>query len=58
MRTSATLILAAALASKPWKPADQQKFNALGAQGWELVQQLVGVNGTNGDVYFFKRQLP
>jgi hypothetical protein len=41
-----------------WKPDDLQKLNALGAQGWDLVQQLVGVQGANGDVYCFKRQLP
>jgi hypothetical protein len=44
--------------TRPWKSDDQQKLNALGAQGWDLVQQLVGQQGTNGDVYCFKRQLP
>jgi hypothetical protein len=43
--------------TKPWKD-DIQKLNGLGAQGWELVQQLVGLQGTNGDVYCFKRQIP
>lgn len=39
---------------KPWKPEGANKLNALGAQGWEMVQQLP----SNPDVYCFKRVLP
>jgi hypothetical protein len=39
---------------KPWKPEGAIKLNALGAQGWEMVQQLP----SNPDVFCFKRVLP
>jgi hypothetical protein len=38
--------------NQPWKPDGQQKLNALGAQGWELVQELPSAS------FCFKRQLP
>jgi hypothetical protein len=38
---------------KPWRPEGVMKLNTLGAQGWELVQQLPH----NPDVYCFKRAL-
>jgi hypothetical protein len=43
---------------RPWQPDDLQKLNQLGSQGWEMVQQLVGHQGMNGDVFCFKRQAP
>jgi uncharacterized membrane protein len=36
---------------KPWKPDGAMKLNTLGAQGWELIQQLP----SNTDVFCFKR---
>jgi hypothetical protein len=27
---------------KPWQPDDLQRMNQLGAQGWDMIQQLVG----------------
>jgi len=42
---------------RPWNPEDANKLNLIGKDGWEMVQQLVGVNGSNYDVYCFKRPL-
>lgn len=42
---------------RPWNPEDAAKLNLIGKDGWEMVQQLVGVNGANYDVYCFKRPL-
>lgn len=36
---------------KPWKPEGAMKLNTMGAQGWELVQQLP----SNPDVFCFRR---
>lgn len=36
---------------KPWKPDGAMKLNTMGAQGWELIQQLP----SNPDVFCFKR---
>jgi hypothetical protein len=38
---------------KPWKPDGAMKLNTMGAQGWELIQQLP----SNPDVFCFKRPL-
>lgn len=38
--------------AETWKAPAQQKLNALGAQGWELVQELPS------GAFCFKRQLP
>lgn len=43
--------------TRPWNRDDMAKLDFMGRQGWELVQQLVGVNGTNYDVFCFKRPL-
>jgi len=43
--------------TRPWNRDDMAKLDSMGRQGWELVQQLVGVNGTNYDVFCFKRPL-
>jgi hypothetical protein len=43
---------------RPWEEEDLAKLNKIGSEGWEMVQQLVGIQGTNGDVFCFKRQLP
>lgn len=43
---------------RPWKPEDMAKLNSIGKEGWELVQQLVGTQGSQGDVYCFKRPTP
>jgi hypothetical protein len=38
---------------KPWKPEGAMKLNTMGAQGWELIQQMT----SNPDVFCFKRGL-
>ena len=38
---------------RPWKPEGSLKLNTMGAQGWELIQQM----SSNPDVFCFKRAL-
>ena len=43
---------------RPWKAEYLAKLNYAGNAGWELVNQLHGRDGANGDVFCFKRRLP